>query len=122
MRSFLQRTAGATFTCGASLTLAFRKDYVEYIFKLQRGYAVINLIPGTDEQLLLADWGHLLPAHHQPSGSAEADGHVGKALPQGGGSDDCRVRLFLDPDNPRQLLGRQSFGPIETLLHGQPGG
>ena len=57
MRSFLQRTAGATFTCGASLTLAFRKDYVEYIFKLQRGYAVINLIPGTDEQLLLADWG-----------------------------------------------------------------
>ena len=58
MRIFLQRTAGATFTCKDSLTLAFRKDYVEYIFKLNNNiYGVINLLPGRENQLLFADWG-----------------------------------------------------------------
>ena len=58
MRVFLQRTAGATYTCNDSLTLAFRKDYVEYIFKVNSGvHGVINLIPGRENQLLFADWG-----------------------------------------------------------------
>ena len=58
MRIFLQRTAGATFTCNDTLTLAFRKDHVEYLFKLNSGiYGVINLIPTRESQLLFADWG-----------------------------------------------------------------
>lgn len=58
MRVFLQRTAGATFTCNDPLTLAFRKDYVEYIFKVNSGvHGVINLIPGRENQMLFADWG-----------------------------------------------------------------
>ena len=58
MRIFLQRTAGATFTCNDTLPLAFRKDHLEYLFKLNSGiHGVINLIPGRESQILFADWG-----------------------------------------------------------------
>ena len=38
MRPFIQPSTGATFYLGNPITLMFRKDYVEYIFKLDNGY------------------------------------------------------------------------------------
>ena len=70
MRPFIQRTAGATFTCGSSLSLIFRKDYIEYVFKLQGGfYGIIHLIPAADGQMLFADWGdyfQFIIGHNEP--------------------------------------------------------
>ena len=59
MRPFIQKTAGATFFLGISHTLMFRKDYVEYIFKLDSGYyGVVNFVlQRVDQALLLTDWG-----------------------------------------------------------------
>ena len=59
MRPFIQPTAGATFFLGISHTLMFRKDYVEYILKLDNGYyGVVNFVlQRVDQALLLTDWG-----------------------------------------------------------------
>ena len=59
MRPFIQPSAGATFYLGNPITLMFRKDYVEYIFKLDNGYyGVVNFVLQRVEQaLLLTDWG-----------------------------------------------------------------
>ena len=59
MRPFIQTSAGATFYLGNPITLMFRKDYVEYIFKLDNGYyGVVNFVLQRVEQaLLLTDWG-----------------------------------------------------------------
>ena len=66
MRPFIQ----PTFTCGSSLSLIFRKDYIEYVFKLQGGfYGIIHLIPAADGQMLFADWGdyfQLIIGHNEP--------------------------------------------------------
>ena len=59
MRPFIQTSAGATFYLGNPITLMFRKDYVEYIFKLDNGYyGVVNFVlQRADQALLLTDWG-----------------------------------------------------------------
>lgn len=59
MRPFIQTSAGATFYLGNPITLMFRKDYVEYIFKLDSGYyGVVNFVlQRVDQALLLTDWG-----------------------------------------------------------------
>ena len=59
MRPFIQPTAGATFFLGIPHTLMFRKDYVEFISKLENGfYGVVNLVlNGKDDLLLFTDWG-----------------------------------------------------------------
>ena len=54
MRPFIQTSAGATFYLGNPITLMFRKDYVEYIFKLDNGYyGVVNFVLQRVEQALL---------------------------------------------------------------------
>ena len=58
MRPFIQTTAGATFYVGAHYTLMFRKEYVEFIAKMQNGlYGVVNLQFYSDAVELLTDWG-----------------------------------------------------------------
>ena len=71
MRPFIQPTAGATFFLGIHYTLMFRKDHVEYIFKLGNGYyGVVNFVlQRTDQALLLTDWGdffHRISNHEDP--------------------------------------------------------
>lgn len=58
MRTFIQSKAGASFYGGMPFTLAIHKDYWEYIFKLKRGYCVINAFITQNRTLLLfASWG-----------------------------------------------------------------
>lgn len=93
MRPFIQRTAGATFTCGSSLSLIFRKDYIEYVFKLQGDfYGIIHLIPAADGQMLFADWGGLFPTHHRAQRTGKADAYVGETLSESHRSDDGCLR------------------------------
>ncbi len=58
MRTFVQKTAGATFYQGESVSVVMRKDYVEYVFKLDGGwYGVVNvMVYGPEEMLLFLNW------------------------------------------------------------------
>ena len=58
MRSFFQKKAGATYLKGFNLTIAIRKNEIEYIFALEGGWhAVINMIFDRDMILLFANLG-----------------------------------------------------------------
>lgn len=61
MRTFLQPRAGATFFHGLRSTACFRKDSLEFVFKLDVGglYAVINaLVVKQNKVVLFANWGN----------------------------------------------------------------
>ncbi len=60
MRTFVQRTAGVTFYQGETSSIVIRKDYVEYVFKLEGGwFGVVNLmVHNPNEVLLFLDWAH----------------------------------------------------------------
>ena len=60
MRKFLSKTAGATFNQERpNLTIAVRKDCLEFIFKGSPGvYMIVNMINISDDEILLfANWG-----------------------------------------------------------------
>ena len=60
MRKVLSTTAGATFHNETSyMTLCVRKDYIELIFKIDRGvYIIINIAHVTPEKVVLfTNWG-----------------------------------------------------------------
>ena len=59
MRTFITKTAGATFLGTYPYTFNVRKDAIEFIFKMnKRGwYMVVNLCMGEDGWFLMTDWG-----------------------------------------------------------------
>ncbi len=61
MRPFIQTKPGATFFMGDPITTVIRKDYGEYIMKLDSPgfYLVVNLlITGKNELCLFLNWKH----------------------------------------------------------------
>ena len=71
MRTFISKTAGATFFSSYPYTFNIRKDSVEYIFKLEsRGwYIILNLIRVPSGWAIAAHWGdffHLVFNHKEP--------------------------------------------------------
>ena len=68
MRPFIQTSAGATFYLGNPITLMFRKDYVEYILKLDNGYyGVVNFVlQRVDQALLWGDFFRRISNHEDP--------------------------------------------------------
>jgi len=59
MRSFLTRTAPATFYGGMPYTVRVLKTHLEYIFKYGKGiYAVVQVIQNSENSvMLMCDWG-----------------------------------------------------------------
>lgn len=59
MRTFMSDRAHARFYMGSKVTLHFMPWYIEYIFKIDRGfYGVVNMLTDTkDKVTLLCFWG-----------------------------------------------------------------
>lgn len=66
MRNFLSNTAGATFFQGETRTIIIRKDYIEYVIKLNKGtFGIINLIvTGPKQVSLFCSWGNYFDRVH----------------------------------------------------------
>lgn len=60
MRTFLQSSVGVTFYRGQNKTACFKKDFIECIFKLNRGqYVIIHVMVMEGKQVVLfANWGN----------------------------------------------------------------
>lgn len=69
MRNFLSNTAGATFFQGENISFIVRKEYIEYVIKLNKGtYGIVNLIVSGPQQVtLFCSWGNYFDRvnHHQ---------------------------------------------------------
>lgn len=60
MRSFIQYKAGVTFYKDTKVSLAVRKNYIEYVFTLGiMQYGVINLMVSNDHLIFIAECGNL---------------------------------------------------------------
>jgi hypothetical protein len=58
MRPFIVKSAGASFFSNSTMTSCIRKDYFEYILKLDRGlYFVWNVVPCNDKKVVVVtEW------------------------------------------------------------------
>lgn len=60
MRSFIQYKAGVTFYKDSEVSLAIRKNYIEYVFSLgMMQFGVINLMIYDDQLIFIAECGDL---------------------------------------------------------------
>jgi hypothetical protein len=109
MRTFLSRTAGATFYSNSNVTFNIKKDHFEIIFRLAKGTnLVILMLPESEGKvLLLTNWDQFftrITNHNDPPKMLKM---LEKSCPN-------LVRCFREPDAPVHFFNLPTLG-IQAL-------
>jgi hypothetical protein len=105
MRTFLSRTAGATFYSNSNVTYNIKKDHFEIIFRLAKGnYLVVLMLPQPEGKvLLLTNWDQFFTRvtnHDDPPKMLKM---LEKGCPK-------LVRSFRDPKAPVHFFNLPELG------------
>jgi hypothetical protein len=109
MRTFLSRTAGATFYSTSNATYNIKKDHFEIIFRLAKGnYLVVLMLPQPEGKvLLLTNWGQFFTRITNHTDPPKMLKMLEKGCPK-------LVRCFREPDAPVHFFSLPELG-IQAL-------